>query len=215
VRTAALVLIALSQQQPKVVFEDRFQGKLKEGWTWVREDAAGRKVEDGVLKLRALPGSFWGKAADAKNILVRGVPSSGVGLSLSAEVTVAFDPKAPSEQAGVLLRTSDDDYAKLVLQYHDGALRIVFALERDGVPELIALPDAKGTSSCLRLSWEGNKIIAETRADETKEWAILSYGGVPFRTEPVVLSAGLFAQGAPADVERWAEFRNFRVRFEE
>jgi regulation of enolase protein 1 (concanavalin A-like superfamily) len=215
VRVLAFLALLATQQPPKVIFEEPFAGKLKDGWSWVREDAAARKVEDGVLKLRSLPGSFWGKAADAKNVLVRRVPSSGVGFSLGVEVAVSFKPEAPSEQAGVLLRASDDLYVKLVLQNVEGALKLTLAREDAGGAEPVASFDVKATSVRLRLSWEGNKIIAETRPEGAADWAILSYTDNPFKGEKVDLAAGLFVHGAPAGAERWAEFRGFKVTFDE
>jgi regulation of enolase protein 1 (concanavalin A-like superfamily) len=214
-RLAALVVLALIQQPPKTIFEDRFQGKLADGWSWVREDAPSRVVGDGVLRLRSLPGSFWGKAADAKNVLVRRVPRSGIGLSLGIEVDVAFKPETPSEQAGVMLRVSDDHYVKLVVQNVEGARKLALAFETPKGAEPIAAFDLKAPSSRLRLSWEGNKIVAESKPEGTKDWGILTYTDNPFKDEALELQAGLFVHGAPADVERWAEFRDFKVLFDE
>lgn len=214
-RAVVLLLLAAVQQPPKTIFEDRFQGKLAEGWSWVREDAAARAVGDGVLKLRSLPGSFWGKAADAKNVLVRRVPRSGIGLSLGVEVEVSFKPESPSEQAGIMLRVSDDLYVKLVVQNVEGARKIALAYEDARGAEPIAAFDLKATSVRLRLSWEGNKIVAESRPEGTQDWGILTYTDNPFKAEALELQAGLFVHGAPADVERWAEFRGFKVLFDE
>lgn len=214
-RAAALLLVFLAQQPPKTIFEEPFRGKLADGWSWVREEPPARAVGDGVLRLRSLPGSFWGKAADAKNLLVRKVPRSGVGLSLGVEVHVSFAPETPSEQAGVMLRVSDDLYVKLVIQNVEGARKIALAYEDARGAEPIAAFDLKAPSARLRLSWEGNKIVSESKPEGAKDWGILTYTDNPFKDEALELQAGLFAHGAPADVDRWAEFRDFKVLFDE
>ena len=65
-RLAALVLVLLAQD---VSFEEKFAGKLSDGWSWVREDSAGWKLDGGALKIKAQPGTIWYKKNDAKNII--------------------------------------------------------------------------------------------------------------------------------------------------
>jgi len=67
----AALLLALFLQDASL-FEEKFAGgKLGEGWTWVREDAGGWKIEGAALKMKALPGTIWYKKNDAKNLLLR------------------------------------------------------------------------------------------------------------------------------------------------
>ena len=39
-RIASLALVVLLGQE-KALFEEKFSGKLSDGWTWMREDASG------------------------------------------------------------------------------------------------------------------------------------------------------------------------------
>jgi regulation of enolase protein 1 (concanavalin A-like superfamily) len=207
----ASALLAVQDEKP--VFEDRFEGKLADGWTWLREVPDGHKVEGGALRIRSAPGTLWGKLNNAANVLLRKVPSSGIGLSMSIEATVTFSPAAPAEQAGLILRVSDDHYAKLVVEKVGDEVKIVLARELEGQGAALGIVPLKAPSVGLRLSWEANKLLAESRPEGSKEWAIVAYGETPFQGENVAITGGLFAHGGPQEGARWAEFRHFKVRF--
>ena len=55
----------------EVLFQDAFAGKLGDGWTWVREEKSAWRVLDKGLEVRVLPGNLWGRANNARNVLVR------------------------------------------------------------------------------------------------------------------------------------------------
>ena len=69
------ILVAAPCLEAAPLFEDPFDDKLKDGWSWVREDPQGWKVADGALQIRVQPGNMWGPANNARNVLVasRGV----------------------------------------------------------------------------------------------------------------------------------------------
>src|SRR2546429_3612224 len=102
-RLAAMALLVLLLQD-KVLFEEKFAGKLSEGWTWLREDATGWKMESGALKIKAQPGKIWYKTKTAKNVLLRKLPGAGTAEApVSIEVTAESGPEANSEQCGLYL----------------------------------------------------------------------------------------------------------------
>jgi len=63
-------------------FEDAFNGKLAEGWTWLRENPANWRVADNAPEIRAEPGL----AETVKNTLVRKAPDRGKGKIPAGEV---------------------------------------------------------------------------------------------------------------------------------
>ena len=75
--TAGLLLIAVSLQagEPKVVFEDGFDGKLGDGWTWLRENPDTWRIKDNALEICVQPGV----AHSVKNALLRKAPDRGKG----------------------------------------------------------------------------------------------------------------------------------------
>jgi hypothetical protein len=67
----------------------------------------------------------------------------------AVETSVSFSPQSWGEQAGLFWRGDDRNYAKLVIeQSRDGSTAVVFALELDGCPAVVAkqtiAPTTKG-----------------------------------------------------------------------
>ena len=52
------VLTVTSCHAEEVIFRDDFQGKLAEGWSWIREDRAGWRVTAQGLEVRVQPGNM-------------------------------------------------------------------------------------------------------------------------------------------------------------
>ena len=93
--TVALVLgIVASVHAGEVLFQDDFNGKLGDGWSWLREDKKGWRVSEHGLEIATLPGNMWGPANIAKNVLVRNVPDPAHSeLEISVNIT-----NQPNEQ---------------------------------------------------------------------------------------------------------------------
>lgn len=207
---AALVLALCLQETP--LFEEKFSGKLGDGWTWVREDTAGWKLEGTSLKMKALPGTIWYKAkkkdTEAKNILVRKAPVAGTEAApIAIEVTVDSVPETNAEQCGLFLYYDDDNYIKLVRECNKGKPGIVIAREQKAIPE--SLPpkeEAKGPVT-LKLVWAGAKVTGSYKA--AAGWVTLGEYDMP--ESSAELRIGLGAHGAPADADRWATFSAFRI----
>ena len=60
-----LFLTATAGKADDVLFQDDFQGKLGEGWSWVRERRGAWRVTGRGLEVRIEPGNMWGPANDA------------------------------------------------------------------------------------------------------------------------------------------------------
>jgi hypothetical protein len=45
-------MTALAQEKEQVLFAERFEGKPGPGWTWVREEAGGWRIESGALLIK-------------------------------------------------------------------------------------------------------------------------------------------------------------------
>lgn len=205
-RTAAWVLLLLLQDA--ALFEDKFAGKLGDGWTWVREDAASWKVDAGALKLKCLPGSIWYKKNDAKNLLVRRPPMAGTEAApVSIEVTLDSAPEANAEQCGLFLYFDDANYVKLVRECNKGKPGIVMAREQKGIPESLPPKEELKGPIQLRIVWSGVKLSGSYKA--AGDWVALGDYDLP--ASDAELKIGLAAHGAPADADRWATFTGFRI----
>jgi len=60
-----LFLTATAGKADDALFQDDFQGKLGEGWSWVREHRENWRVTGRGLEVRIEPGNMWGPANDA------------------------------------------------------------------------------------------------------------------------------------------------------
>jgi len=99
VLAVALSASVLWAAEPRVVFQDRFEGKLGEGWTWLRENPQTWRIKDSALEIRVEPGV----AHNVKNALLRQAPDRRTGKKYAAEVTITMTapPTKQYEQAGI------------------------------------------------------------------------------------------------------------------
>src|SRR5881396_2921926 len=70
---SALLIIGAAESD-NGSFHDDFQGKLGEGWSWLREHREAWRVTGLGLEVRVEPGNMWGPANDARNLLIRPAP---------------------------------------------------------------------------------------------------------------------------------------------
>lgn len=202
-KLAALAFVLLVQD---VSFEEKFAGKLSDGWSWIREDSAGWKLDGGALKIKAQPGTIWYKKNDARNILVRKLPTPGTeSAPIAIEVTVDNAPVTNAEQCGLLLYVDDSNYVKLIRECNKGKPGIVLAREAKGIPESIPPKEEPKGPIQLRLVWSGSKVSGAYKA--AGDWVVLGDYDVPEGEVKVALAA----HGAPADADRWASFTAFKI----
>ena len=215
-RAALLLLILLAASGAEtptaaVLFEESFKQRLAGGWSWVREDRDAWKLDDGTLQVRLTPGNLWEKENTARNLLLRDPPAGA--KSFAAEVTVSHSPVAFGEQAGLLWYRDDDNYIKLVKEFYDGGVWAVFAVERDGKAEYREA-DCRAQWVTLRLTVAGDTVAASFRPVGGTEWKSMGeFALAPADAKGRVARIGLTAHHGPADVERWAHFREFRISY--
>ena len=199
---AMTLLFALAADE--VLFEDRFDGRLAAGWSWVREDKDHWRVEGGTLRILATPGNLWEVENTARNILLRHPPEGAA--SFVAEVTVTHGPVTFGEQAGLLWYADDDNYVKLVKEFYDGKTWVVLAAEAQGKAAYkeSACP---GETVTLRLTVTPGDVAGAFRQGHAGRWT--DVGRLPFKATGARI--GLNAHHAPADARRWAAFSRFRL----
>lgn len=197
--------VGAEPREGSVLFEEKFQGKLADGWSWIREDKDDWKVADGTLQIRAARGNLWEKENDARNLLLRPPPKDV--KSFVAEVTVSHTPVTFGEQAGLLWYRDDDNYVKLVKEFYDGKTWVVVAVERDGKAEYREA-DCRAEWVTFRLTVAGEKLTAAFRHVGGTGWK--NMGGFTFDPKSDA-RIGLTAHHAPADSQRRAHFRDFRI----
>lgn len=206
-KLAAASLLALLFQD-KVLFEEKFEGKLSDGWTWVREDAAGWKLEGGALKIKAQPGKLWYKTKTAKNVLLRKLPAKGTAdAPVAVEVTVEGAPETTSEQCGLYLQFDDNNFVKIIREHLKGKTNVLMVRELKGIPEPQPLKEEPAVPLRLRLVWSGAKVSGAYKT--TGDW--VSVGEVESPSPDGAASAALACHGGAADADRWGKFTDFKV----
>ena len=185
-------------------FEESFDGELAEGWTWMWEVAEAWRVEDGVLHVRALPGTLWGDQDNAHNILIRS--ETPVVAGLTSQVSVVNQPTLQGEQAGLIWFIDESNYIKLIKECLEGTEWIVLAREENGKASLVNKIPIETASVRLRLSFAGGRMTGERMAANEKTWQIV---GECAPLADTALHLGIYTHGGPEEEEHWAELSQF------
>ena len=123
-----------------VLFEDNFNGALGAGWSWVREHREAWRVSARGLEVRVEPGNMWGRANDARNVLIRPAPDLAAG-TFAISVTVENRPTAQYEQVDLVWYYDDSHMVKIGQEQVDGKLSIVMGREeKDRTRTLAIIP---------------------------------------------------------------------------
>jgi putative membrane-bound dehydrogenase-like protein len=194
------------RQVPQVLFEDRFAGKLAEGWSWVREEPKAWQVEKGALVLRTLPGYLHAGRNNSKNILLRALPP---GDHLAVEVMLEGDePKVEFEHAGLVWYVDDDNYVSLFKEVLGKKTKLQMVTEKAAKPSF-HVAELKGQSVWLRLLIGRESITTQFRTSAEEKWRTV--GRSPLPASAAKARVGLMCGGAPKDADRFVRFRQFRI----
>jgi regulation of enolase protein 1 (concanavalin A-like superfamily) len=196
-----------AQQADEVLFEDDFKGKLAPGWTWIREDPAAWRVTRDGLEVRVQPGNMWGRANDAKNLLVRPIPLAAAG-STEVSVRISNKPSSQYEQIDLVWYYDDGHMVKIGQEQVDGVLSVVMGREEADKTRTIAIIPIEALSLDVRFLVSGDVIRGQFRPAGDDLWKDAGQCPLPTRGEPRA-SLQVY-QGSPG-VERWARFNQFRV----
>jgi hypothetical protein len=180
--------------QGKVALEDRFDGKLGEGWTWLREDSKTWRIQNNALEIRVEPGVNM----TVKNALVRPAPDRAKGkFAVEVTVTNTVKPTNQFEQAGITW-------------YKDG--KPVFKLVKELVSDkLLIVPGGKPMDAetvQLRLVVTADSWTAQYRPDAKGEFETAATGKLP---PPGKDEVSIQCYNGPADAEHWIRFDDFRI----
>jgi len=191
----------------EILFRDNFNGQLKDGWSWVRENKAGWRIGKGALEIRIEPGNMWGPANDAKNVLVRELPQVAAPLEIS--VTVSNNPTEQYEQVDLVWYYDGSHQVKIGQERVDGKLTIVMGREEKDRARTIAIIPIDAWTVDLRLTVDGNTIRGAFRPSGAKEWREAGNCDLPVHGAPKL---AIECYQGPASVEHWARISDVTVR---
>lgn len=193
-----------------VVFSDAFKGRLKDGWSWVRESPGAWKADKQGLRMLTSPGGLWEKANNNRNVLLRSLPKEA-GKTVAVEVHVETAPKRPFEHGGLIWRYDDDNWVYLVKEQFEGKPHILIVGEKQGSPRKAGRyfkQPVTGKGVWLRLECTGSQIVGKYREAANAEWKILGAYKPPSNGPANV---GLTTGYGDAKSKRISTFRDFRI----
>jgi len=195
VAVALLLLgLPLSAAEPEVIFEDTFDGKPAEGWTWLRENPDAWRIKDNALEIRVEPGV----AHNVKNALVRKAPDRSQGTyAIEVTVTSTSKPIQLYEQGGITWYQGEKPVFKLVKELVHG--------------KLVIIPGAKpmtAESVQLRLIVTAEGWTAQYRPDAKGEFQTAAAGKLPAPGDDQV---SIQCYNGPPNAEHWIRFDDFRI----
>jgi len=158
-----LSVLGLAAEEP-VVFQDRFDGKLGEGWTWLRENPQAWRIADGALEIRVEPRV----AGTVRNALLRKAPDRAGGkVAIDVTVTFTTPPTQQYEQAGLTWYSNGKPVFKLVHEQIDGKTYII--------PGKVPAPEK---TARLRLIVAKDRYTAQFQADAKGEFKTVGEGAL-------------------------------------
>lgn len=202
-RTIVITLTLLASwgaalaEQPRVLFEDGFDGKLGKGWTWLREDAKTWRIKDKALEIRVEPG----KRHNVKNALLRDAPDRRTGAyAFELTVTNTVPPTQQWEQGGLTWYHGGKPVFKIVKELVDGKVCII--------PGRKPMPSR---SVQLRIVVRGDRYSAQYRADAKGAFHIAATGKLPPASSGKKDQISIQCYNGPRDAVHWIRFDDFRI----
>ena len=184
----------MNSYKEQVIFEDDFDGKLGEGWSWLRENPDHWRIRDGGLEICVEPGV----ADTVRNALLRPAPDRNDGtFVIEVTITNHTHPTQQYEQAGITWYHDCKPVFKEVKELIDGALYIIPGRQ-----------PMSAKSVRLRLlvtadSWEAQYCPQGETAFQTA-----ATGELPLPGDDQV---SIQCYNGPPDKEHWIRFENFRI----
>jgi regulation of enolase protein 1 (concanavalin A-like superfamily) len=187
------------------LFEEKFTGKLADGWTWTDEVPGSWQLTDGALELKVVPvdEGLFEAGRRHPNLLLR---DPGKSDDFAIEVQIKSQPSTPFEHAGLILFADGDNYVVLNKEMF-GKPEVILVAEKNGKPADVSKP-YEHEEICLRLTVSGTKATAQYRHYDTDEWQTLGERELPVAGPYKV---GMFAGRPPQDTDHRARFSQFRI----
>jgi hypothetical protein len=184
----------LSAAEPRLVFEDKFESKLGDGWTWLRENPKAWRIQDGALEIHVEPGV----AATVKNALLRPAPDRSTHpYAIETTLTFTTPPTNQFEQAGITWYQRGRPVFKFVHEHVDG---------RDFmIPSKTPAPEK---TVRLRLVVTKDTYTAQFRPGAKGAFKTVASGKLAPSAEEQV---SIQCYNGPADAEHWIRFDDFRI----
>src|SRR5881296_2174442 len=122
-----------------------------------------------ALEIRIEPGNMWGAANDAKNVLLRKVPSPEE-RPITASMLVSNRPTEQYEQVDLVWFYDERHMVKIGQELVDGKLSIVMGREENDRTRTIAIIPLPAAAVQLRMIARENRVRGQFRAVGSAAW---------------------------------------------
>ncbi|WP_182865418.1 hypothetical protein [Stieleria mannarensis] len=198
-----------SSDDPTQAITDSFHGSMRDEWRWLRENQAGWKLTDSGLKVLVEPGNMWGRANDAKNVLLHPVPAAWQD-SVDVRVQLEQHPRKRWEQTNLVWYYSDSTMVKIGLEIEHGVTNIVMGREENDRTRTIAIIPYPAESVELRIVVEGHDLQGFYRIPGEPDWIAVGKTTLPDEVSQSPQVSLQFYQGEE-DSGRWATASHFEM----
>jgi regulation of enolase protein 1 (concanavalin A-like superfamily) len=186
---------------------ERFSAPPGREWRWLREDPVAWRVGSAGLELRVQPGNMWGKANNARNVLVRPVPDPA-RTPLEITATLHNEPTGQWEQTNLVWFYDDSHMVKIGQELVSGKLSVVMGREEGDKPRTIGIVPLDAHTVHLRLLVAGTRIHGQYRTAHWPQWREVGDCDLPVKGTPHL---SLQSYQGPPDTNRWARFEEVKV----
>jgi len=206
---ALLVCSGAANAGDSIVFRDRFNGQLSEGWSWLRESKQNWRTGSNALEVLIEPGNMWGRQNDARNILLHALPDTSETIDVS--VTVSNAPTHQYEQADLVFYFDDSNMVKVGEELVDGKLSVVMGREEKDRTRTISITPLDSTTVRLRFVVQGDQIRGFFKTPTAITWKEVGVCDWPKPENKQTAWVSLqFYQGAP-NVKHWVRVTDFEI----
>jgi len=202
-------LLASPGSAQEVLCQDDFNGKLGEGWSWVREHREAWRITERGLEVRIEPGNMWGPQNNARNLLKRPVPDASKA-EIEVSVMVENRPSNQYEQVDLVWYYDDSNMVKLGQELVDGKLSVVMGREEKDKCRTVAIIPIESASVRLRLLVANRQIRGQFRTPDSTEWREVGQCSLPAPPDGKSNISLQFYQGSEK-AEHWARVAEFRI----
>jgi len=186
----------VAAQDVPIDFEEKFEGNLKEGWTWTRETPTAKRFVENKLEILMEP--FADK--EAKNILLRKAPKRLASQPYAVELK--FRCQKPFvkqyQQVGIFWVQNDQVVFKFVREMIDGQIYVF--------PGKIPV---SGDEINLKVVVNGENVVAEFQPEGETGYHRAFEGKLPAPTENE--QVGIQCWHGSENEECWVRFKRFRI----
>ena len=190
------LVLAVSAQEQMIDFEDKFEGKLQDGWSWVRENEETKRFAENALEIRMEPFAD----VEAKNVLSRLAPkriaNHPYAVELNFRCTKPFSKQY--QQTGLYWVQNNKTVFKFVRELIDGQLYVF--------PGKIPVT---GDEVTLKVIVNGENVVAEFQPEGETVFRRVYEGKLPAATDDEQI--GIQCWHGPENEDSWIRFKKFRI----